>query len=65
MSTILNIVEGYRKLLMNDVTPKAEKRAETCDKCEFKTKLNTCSICKCYLPAKVRADGSNCPKDKW
>ena len=65
MSTITEIIDGYRKLLTEDISPKAEARAKICDECEYKTIFNTCKDCKCYLPAKVRATKSKCPKKKW
>ena len=24
-----------------------------------------CRLCKCWIPAKARADGAACPKDQW
>ena len=52
-----------KKLLCSKKT--AQQRKIICDKCEYKTLINTCSICKCILPLKVKFLFSECPKNKW
>ena len=45
----------------------AKNRIKICvDKCdEFRKIDKRCSVCKCYMPAKVRSPKSNCPKRLW
>jgi hypothetical protein len=44
----------------------AKNRAQICVKCsDLNTTKNTCKICGCYIPAKVRSERSKCPKKKW
>jgi hypothetical protein len=41
-------------------------RLATCFTCEARNaKLNTCTVCGCYLPAKTRLEKSECPMDMW
>lgn len=39
-----------------------EKKA-ICNKCEFKSEYNFCTVCGCYIPIKVYV--SDCEKGKW
>jgi len=49
----------------------AKKRMAECIDCEDDkkvkqlTNLNRCKQCGCYMPAKVRNEGSQCPIGKW
>lgn len=43
----------------------ARLRASICKECEVRTKYNTCSICGCIIPLKVRLKKSSCPMEKW
>ena len=41
-------------------------RLTTCRSCDkFISKLNTCKVCKCYLPAKTMFAEAECPENKW
>lgn len=42
-----------------------DQRAEICKPCEKLTFINTCSICNCYMPAKVKLPAASCPDNKW
>lgn len=42
-----------------------EQRMSICKECSHLTKHDQCSICYCYMPAKVRFAGSECPIGKW
>ena len=52
-----------KKLLCSQET--AKQRMDTCNNCEHKTIINTCAVCKCILPLKVKFLFSECPKGKW
>jgi len=43
----------------------AEEREEICGGCEAATPERMCSACGCFIPAKVRNPGQNCPLGKW
>lgn len=49
-----------------------EKRYEICSKCEHKKEKwlvifneESCGICKCSIPKKIKFKHSKCPKSKW
>ena len=52
-----------KKLLCSERV--SQDRINICNTCEYKTKINTCSVCKCILPLKVKFMFSDCPKGKW
>lgn len=67
-----NIAEGFGKLLLKGITgldketrQTAQKRLTICQPCGNRTSINTCKICKCYLPAKTTVMDEKCPIDKW
>lgn len=44
----------------------AHNRMSICRQCEVRhPKLNICTICGCYLPAKTKLKKSSCPMDLW
>ena len=43
----------------------AKRRIEICIKCINLRKTNTCKLCGCYMPAKVRSPKSRCRINKW
>jgi len=40
-------------------------RIELCKACDRLNKLNFCSECGCFMPAKVRFKSASCPIGKW
>lgn len=40
------------------------QRMDICNSCEAR-KLNFCSVCGCYLPAKTKLKKSECPMELW
>lgn len=42
----------------------AKQRFTICGKCEMRDN-NRCTICGCYLPAKVKLKNSECPAGEW
>jgi hypothetical protein len=67
VSKFEEIINGWKNLVFRDprVEKEARLRAEVCSNCSFLNKNNTCKICGCYIPAKVRSMQSKCPKKKW
>jgi len=44
----------------------AVKRMKTCIQCEkFLPLTKQCSVCNCFMPAKVLVPGLHCPEEKW
>lgn len=41
------------------------KRIAICKQCPNLNKMNFCRLCGCFMPAKVRLPGSECPILKW
>jgi len=65
MSKLQEIKEGWWNLIINNQTEQSKERLEVCKACEHPTKLGTCNLCNCYIPAKVLSKKSKCPIDKW
>jgi hypothetical protein len=42
-----------------------EFRLATCEKCSKYTKTKQCSLCHCFMPAKVKLLHASCPEDQW
>lgn len=67
LKTILN---GFSNLALVELkiikkSKQAQDRLIVCASCEFKTTMNTCAECGCYLPAKSLVKEEHCPKNKW
>lgn len=42
------------------------ERLKICNSCEHNIhSLNTCKLCKCYIPAKTMFSLTTCPDNKW
>ena len=68
MINLSEIIIGWKNYIVKD--PKieiiAEKRMETCVKCDkLKRDNNRCTVCGCYMVAKTRNLKSTCPLNKW
>lgn len=45
---------------------KAQHRLDVCNKCKDLDKnLGRCTLCGCFVAAKVKADYESCPSGKW
>ena len=45
---------------------KAKERLDICSKCKDLDKnLGRCTLCGCFVAAKVKADYESCPSRKW
>ena len=45
---------------------KAQQRLDICNKCKDLDKnLGRCTLCGCFVAAKVKADYESCPSGKW
>lgn len=66
-----NLLQNFKKttqeLLINGFAPKdlAEERLAICVKCEYLLPNSTCSLCGCFMQAKTKVAGAECPKGKW
>lgn len=63
-SKINHIFVGWKNLLLGLETIEQKEKLEVCITCPYVTKNKTCSLCGCYIPAKVKSD-SKCPLNKW
>jgi hypothetical protein len=41
------------------------QRKGICLSCEHLTKINTCELCHCVMPAKWWLAAASCPRDLW
>jgi hypothetical protein len=45
---------------------KSQERLDVCNKCKDLDKsLGRCTVCGCFVSAKVKADYESCPSGKW
>ena len=82
LNTFYNILEGWFNFCRYYIWPPYKKRMqklfqerlEICNKCEYIKKNRTCSICGCFVDAKIMVvysldkDGktiNGCPKKFW
>ena len=75
MGQVKEIFEGFKNLVFPDeeVEALAEQRLKICFECPVRTdnkcdrdkSLNRIKGCGCWLSAKTRSVGSNCPLKKW
>jgi len=69
-SNILSeIYHGWKNYIFENpvVETEAKRRIKICvsDECGKFTRLHTCELCGCFMPAKVRSLKSKCPVNKW
>lgn len=62
---IKEICQGWWNLLTNKDNREAGRRIAICSSCKFKSKLNFCKDCGCFIPAKCFSVISNCSKGYW
>jgi len=67
MSRLSEIYEGWKNLVFTNpnVETEAKRRIEICVDCDKLLKNNSCKLCGCYMPAKVRSPKSKCLLKKW
>jgi len=67
MSKLSEIYEGWKNYTFPNpkIECDAKKRIAICIECDKLKKNNTCSMCGCYMPAKVRSPKSKCKLKKW
>ena len=67
MSKLSEIIAGWKNFVF--ANPRVEKlaieRIKICVDCDDLRANNTCSLCNCYMPAKVRSPRSRCKIKKW
>ena len=69
MINVKHIVDGFTNVLFRskDIELEAKRRLEICGNCDLSSDVvyDHCMVCKCWLPAKVRAMNDSCPRSKW
>jgi len=67
MSILSEIYEGWKNYLFEnpEVEEEAKNRMKICVECEKFRTNQTCEMCGCFMPAKVRSKQSHCPENKW
>lgn len=64
----VNIAKGYTALAIGKKYDFTDDRVRVCQKCKrgyWIGRALFCSLCKCFVPAKARAQGEKCPLGKW
>jgi hypothetical protein len=61
------IIAGWKNYVFpnKQVEELAKKRIKICLDCKKLNQRHFCTICHCYMPAKVRSPKSTCPKRLW
>ena len=67
MGQLAEIFEGWKNYTFQNpqVEKEAKRRMTICVGCNKLKKNNTCTLCGCYMPAKVRSPKSHCSLRKW
>lgn len=70
MIDVIDIIKSWGKLFSNNKTENqiklASERYRICMGCEFRTRLDMCQKCGCFLKAKVFTENiGSCPESKW
>lgn len=67
MSRLSEIYDGWKNYAFpnSQVENIAKERIAICVECDKLKKNNSCSLCGCYMPAKVRSPKSHCRIKKW
>jgi hypothetical protein len=67
MSKVKEIISGWKNYVFpsEEVERIAIHRMETCLDCPKLKDNKRCSLCGCFMPAKVRSIMSTCPLKKW
>lgn len=68
MGKLQEIINGWTNYAIKNpqIEKLAKERAEFCVDCsQLKNNTNSCKICGCYIPAKIRSTKSKCPLKKW
>jgi hypothetical protein len=65
--TILNVIKDLVTGNLNLANKElANERTSICSQCDVRNKqLNICTLCGCYIKAKVKLTKSNCPMGLW
>lgn len=53
----------FEEILVDEKT--REERIAHCKACPRLTFMLTCEICNCFMPAKSKLAGAECPEGKW
>jgi hypothetical protein len=67
MSKLSEIYDGWKNYVFpnSEIEREAKRRIEICVNCDKLNSRNTCSLCGCYMPAKVRSLKSHCLLKLW
>lgn len=67
LERLTEIYQGWKNFAFpNPETEEmAKKRITICVDCDKLKRNNTCALCGCYMPAKVRSPKSHCRLKKW
>ena len=67
MSRLNEIYVGWKNVAFKnpEIEEVAKNRAKICVLCKNLRGNNTCKICGCYIPAKIRSPKSKCPINLW
>jgi len=55
-----------RNTIFTSTDEAQETRKTICSKCpEYNSEQQTCNLCGCFIPSKIKAPQERCPIDKW
>jgi len=61
LSITKNALSNKQVIVSSDIS---QSRLDICESCE-NFNNDTCNICGCFMPAKVKFAPTKCPIDKW
>lgn len=70
MSRSYNIIDAAKDLVTGKLEfvsdEVAKERMDICKQCDARNDtINVCTVCGCFLPAKVKLKESSCPMEAW
>jgi len=67
MTKLEEIYTGWKNYIFPhpEIEKEAKRRMSICIECEKLKPNNVCSLCGCFMPAKVRSIKSTCVLKKW
>ena len=55
----------YKRYHPSRIVETSKNRMAICNGCDHLNGIKTCSLCKCFMPAKVAIPFAACPDGKW
>lgn len=65
LSHYINGAVGLARASVTPETPLSRARLQICNRCPLLGKHRQCSVCGCFVDAKVKLPEQQCPENKW